>query len=121
MQIDKVIGQRVCAYRNAKGLTQSDLAKALGISVEQMQAYESGARRILPSQLWHIADLLDISVVRLFQNEQSKEYEVKEMQEMLDQFDTLPASQKSRVILQMRALSCPEMKPLPPPANKRPQ
>ncbi len=121
MQIDKLIGQRVRTYRNEKGLKLSELAQALGISVEQMQAYETGARRILPSQLWHIADLLGISVVRLFQNKPSKDDEVKEMQEMLDQFDTLPASQKSRVILQMRALSCPEMKPLPPPANKRPQ
>ena len=120
MQIDKVIGQRICAFRKDKNMTQAELANALDISIDQIRAYETGERRVLPSHLWKIADHLGISVVRLFQDSQCTQQEAKEVQDMLDQLDTLPSPQKNRIVLQMRALSCPEMKPFPPP-NKRPQ
>lgn len=121
MQIDKVIGERVRAYRLAKGLTQKDLSQTLGITSEQLKAHEAGIQRIVPSQLWKIADALDISVVRLFQKSVFVGPEQPEVENLLNQFDDLPAADKSRVVLQMRALSCPEWKTIPPPATRRPQ
>lgn len=120
MQIDKLIGQRVRALRQHKGLTMADLAHSLSVPIDHMQDYETGARRILPSQLWLIADCLGVSVVRLFQDDPSGDQNSKDVEDMLEQFDLLPATSKTRVLMQMRALSSPEMNPLPPPANKRP-
>ena len=53
--IDVEVGARVRAIRNAKGMSQTALGKALGVSYQQMQKYERGANRISASVLVKIA------------------------------------------------------------------
>lgn len=52
------LGERIRKKRKAMNLTQRDLAKHLGISVQQMQKYESGRNRISAVNLLSIENLI---------------------------------------------------------------
>lgn len=56
--IDVHVGRKVTELRKRQGLTQSDLARACGITFQQIQKYETGANRISASRLHQIATLL---------------------------------------------------------------
>ena len=60
VSVDKEIGGMVRALREERGLTQSDLANALGIRYQQVQKYETGANRISAAALQVIADRLRV-------------------------------------------------------------
>ena len=62
------IAQRMRARRIALGLTQADVAEALGVSFQQLQKYESGENRIGAGQLYTLANLLDVSIDFFFRN-----------------------------------------------------
>ncbi|WP_282611094.1 helix-turn-helix domain-containing protein [Pelagibius sp. Alg239-R121] len=62
------IAQRIRARRLALGLTQTDVAEALGVSFQQLQKYERGVNRIGAVQLYTLADLLDVSINFFFRN-----------------------------------------------------
>lgn len=64
--VDVHIGQRVREFRIAKGMSQTDLANAIGVSFQQVQKYESGANRIGGSRLWLISQSLDVPVDSFF-------------------------------------------------------
>ena len=57
---DKHVGSRVRMRRLMLDLSQSALATALGVTIQQMQKYEKGANRISASRLHHISDVLQV-------------------------------------------------------------
>jgi transcriptional regulator with XRE-family HTH domain len=63
---DVRMGQRVRALRLAQGLSQTDLANALGVTFQQVQKYESGRNRIAGGRLERLAKLFNIEPARLF-------------------------------------------------------
>ncbi|SLN30093.1 transcriptional repressor DicA [Roseivivax jejudonensis] len=65
--VDKCIGARVRAQRQARGLTQRDLGERLGVRFQQIQKYESGQNRISAAQMWRIASVLDVSITHFFE------------------------------------------------------
>lgn len=60
--IDLHVGRRVRQRRWVLGLTQQQLAQALGIRFQQVQKYESGANRISASRLFDLSRALQVSV-----------------------------------------------------------
>jgi transcriptional regulator with XRE-family HTH domain len=60
--VDLHIGQRVRHRRWLTGMTQQNLAEAIGIRFQQVQKYESGANRISAARLWEIAGALGVPV-----------------------------------------------------------
>ncbi len=60
--IDVVIGEAVRARRIEIGVSQNALAKALGLSFQQIQKYELGENRIATSRLIHIARVLQCKI-----------------------------------------------------------
>lgn len=56
---DVAVGERVRAFRKAKGISQTTLAEACGISFQQVQKYENGNNRISASMLSRIAVFLN--------------------------------------------------------------
>ena len=64
---DVHVGRRLREARLAKGMTQTDLAIALGLSFQQVQKYEKGINRIGASRLWDICEVLDVAVVYFFE------------------------------------------------------
>jgi transcriptional regulator with XRE-family HTH domain len=63
--IDALVGRRVRELRLQLGLTQTQLANAIGFTFQQVQKYERGSNRISASKLWLIADRLGVSPASL--------------------------------------------------------
>jgi DNA-binding XRE family transcriptional regulator len=53
-------------FRSAKGLTQTAVGDALGVTFQQVQKYERGANRIGPARLTKLSKLLGVPVSRFF-------------------------------------------------------
>ena len=66
LPVDVHVGRRVAERRISLGHTQSDLAKALGITFQQVQKYERGTNRISASKLWMTAGFLSVGVEYFF-------------------------------------------------------
>lgn len=64
--VDIAVGARIRLHRMARGMSQDKLAKALGISFQQVQKYERGANRIGASRLRRIAEALNVPIHHLF-------------------------------------------------------
>ncbi|MCG0314534.1 MAG: helix-turn-helix domain-containing protein [Calditerricola sp.] len=58
-------GNRIRAYRKLKGMTQTELAERLGISVAVLGAVERGMRQPSSALLRAIADVLQVPVEEL--------------------------------------------------------
>jgi transcriptional regulator with XRE-family HTH domain len=64
--LDVQIGRRVRLARSLANMSQTELGKALGISFQQIQKYESGYNRVSSSSLWNISKLLDQPLLFFF-------------------------------------------------------
>ena len=56
--VDVHVGSRVKLRRISAGISEEELRTALGVTAEQMRAYESGATRIGASLLYDVSRLL---------------------------------------------------------------
>ena len=63
---DVTIGQRIVGRRKELGLSQSDLAAALGVTFQQVQKYEHGTNRVSATTLQRIADKLQMPLSYFF-------------------------------------------------------
>ena len=59
--IDVYVGSRIRLQRVMRGLTQSELAKLVGISFQSVQKYERGENRVSASRLHEFAGALGVS------------------------------------------------------------
>ena len=66
--LDIALGSRVRLRRKELGLSQDQLARAVGITFQQVQKYEHGTNRISFSRLVEICDALECSVGDLIGN-----------------------------------------------------
>jgi transcriptional regulator with XRE-family HTH domain len=64
---DLVIGRNVRARRLERGMSQTDLARALGLTFQRVQRYERGINRIGGGRLARIAGLFGVPVAALFE------------------------------------------------------
>ena len=53
--VDVHVGKRIRHRRWMVGMTQQQLADAVGIKFQQIQKYETGMNRVSASRLWDIA------------------------------------------------------------------
>jgi len=70
------VNRRIKYYRKKKGLSQEDMATALGIQSTNYAKYESGARNPKPDKLAQIAEKLGVSVTYLIEGEENIVVEV---------------------------------------------
>ena len=68
-EIDARVGQRIGNLRRAAGMTRQELAKCIGVTSQQLQAYEAGAQRVPASHLWVIAAAQDAPVHYYFEDD----------------------------------------------------
>ncbi len=66
--VDMHVGARVRQRRVLQGMTQTDLANALGLTFQQVQKYERGANRISASRLYDLARVFDVPVDYFFED-----------------------------------------------------
>lgn len=65
--IDVHVGSRVKLRRGLMNMSQSSLAEMLGITFQQVQKYERGANRVSASRLFHLSQILDVSISFFFE------------------------------------------------------
>lgn len=65
-EIDEYIGVRIREGRLALNLSQEQLARALGISFQQIQNYEKGANGVSAVRLFDICKILNVSLASMF-------------------------------------------------------
>ena len=58
--VDTHVGQKIREARLVRGLTQSGVAKQLGLSFQQLQKYETGYNRVSASNLFELSQLLGV-------------------------------------------------------------
>jgi transcriptional regulator with XRE-family HTH domain len=78
---DQTIGARITALRKAKGLSQTALGIAAGVTFQQIQKYETGINRVGAGRLQQIARCLEVPVSVLFEGsddfpEKSEDFEL---------------------------------------------
>jgi transcriptional regulator with XRE-family HTH domain len=64
--VDAYVGKRIKMQRRILGVSQSDLAKAIGVTFQQVQKYENGRNRVSSSRLHRIANSLNVQVPFFF-------------------------------------------------------
>lgn len=64
---DRYIGSRLQLARYGRGMSQEHISKPLGISIQQLQKYESGQNRVSATRLYEIAKLLDVPISFFFE------------------------------------------------------
>lgn len=64
--IDTHVGKRLRRRRRLLGLTQQQLAEAIGIRFQQIQKYECGANRVTASRLYELAGALNVPTTYFF-------------------------------------------------------
>jgi transcriptional regulator with XRE-family HTH domain len=65
--IDVTVGRNVRVWRMAKGLSQAQLGKRLGVTFQQVQKYEIGGTRIPTGRLVKLAGVLGVPIAALFE------------------------------------------------------
>jgi len=65
--IDAHVGQRIRGRRTELGMSQTQVADALGVTFQQVQKYERGANRVGASRLYDLSNILDRPVEYFFE------------------------------------------------------
>jgi transcriptional regulator with XRE-family HTH domain len=63
---DRAVVLRIRALRQARGLSQVELGRLIGVTFQQVQKYETAANRIGAGRLARIAEIFDVPLTALF-------------------------------------------------------
>lgn len=111
--IDAIVGGNVREKRVLKGMSQEELAQAVGLTFQQIQKYERGANRISASRLVELAKALNVPVVELFGGveEEIKAIGTRSLAEMrrehliVDQYGAMPSDVQKTLAELMQAIN----------------
>ncbi len=115
--VDIHVGKRIRQRRWMVGITQAQLAAAVGIKFQQIQKYETGANRVSASRLWEIAQALKMPVADFFDEMDGSAEEGgrsdlrqplkddRQAQELVRCYQALPENQRLRLLDLARVLS----------------
>lgn len=70
-EIDKAIASNIKHYRISSGLKLKEIAKKLGVTHQQFAKYETAANRISAGRLYEVAQILSVSITRLYDTKDS--------------------------------------------------
>lgn len=80
------IGQNIKKYRKLKGMTQSELAKGVGISQNTLSSYESGKISPPIEKIEKIAEVLEVASVNLIYDDQKERQDEPKKKGMVEDF-----------------------------------
>ena len=114
--VDVHVGKQIRHRRWLTGMTQQQLAEAVGIKFQQIQKYETGANRVSASRLWDIAEALEVDVAFFFDGLARVEHEGgtalpadiiadKEALDLVRSYYAIPENQRRRLFDLARVLS----------------
>ena len=64
--IDRHVGRRIRGKRRALGLSEDDLAGALGVESGRIRAYERATERVPSEQLVRLSEILGVAISYFF-------------------------------------------------------
>lgn len=105
------VGRKVREARAAKGMSQEQLGKLLGVSFQQVQKYEKGTNRIGSSRLWDISRALETPITYFFEGIETESQENQKTLprrtiELAKQIDSIPDDNvRNQVLNLIRACS----------------
>jgi transcriptional regulator with XRE-family HTH domain len=70
--VDVLVGKRLRMRRVEKSLSQGEVARAVGITFQQIQKYERGTNRISCSRLFELARCLDVPITYFFDEDRGR-------------------------------------------------
>lgn len=70
--VDTHVGRQLSALRKLRGLPQTELARQMSMSFQQIQKYESGDTRISTSKMWQLCQALDVEPGYFFEGLEGK-------------------------------------------------
>ena len=97
------LGERITAARKAQGLTQTQVAEALGIAQQTLAHYEGGKLRVAVAQLAPLAQTLGVSVEDLVgvpTRRAGKRGPTPKLQQQIERLSDLPQA-KQRLVMEM--------------------
>ena len=59
--VDVHVGAKLRLIRNARGMSQAELGKQVGVAFQQIQKYEKGTNRVSASKLYDFSKILKVS------------------------------------------------------------
>ncbi len=65
--VDVHVGKQLALARHTQGLNQSDVARMLGLTFQQIQKYEKGSNRMSASVLWTLSDKMNLPISYFFE------------------------------------------------------
>lgn len=101
----RTFGERMARFRKERGLTQTQVGAALGVSQQQVVAFEKGRRRVPLSALPVLARTLEVSLEELIGEEPpakkpSKRGPTPRLQQQIERISRLPRG-KQRFVAEM--------------------
>lgn len=90
--VDTHVGQRIRDRRNERGLSQTEVAKALDVTFQQVQKYERGTNRVAASRLFDLSRILGVQIQYFFdglENQMSLTQDFTENMALLIKNDTV--------------------------------
>ena len=101
-EIDKKVGETLVKLRQFRGMSQEDVANAVGVTFQQIQKYEKGKNRISVSRLWQFSHVLGIPVEEFYDGIEGAPRSAalkltREQLSLLKKYNMLPESQKKEV------------------------
>ncbi len=85
--IDIHVGKRLRLRRSIMGVSQEQLADALGITFQQVQKYEKGINRIGSSRLYEISKALEVPVGYFFEEYGAEDNMMYGLAEEIEAYD----------------------------------
>ena len=73
VNVDEVVGKRLRLRRTMMGLSQEAVAKAVGITFQQVQKYEKGSNAMNARRLYEFAQFMNVPVAYFFEPLESGE------------------------------------------------
>lgn len=64
--VDRLVGRQLRRRRLELGLSQLRVARAIGVTFQQIQKYERGSNRVVASRLYDLANVLHVPVEYFF-------------------------------------------------------
>jgi transcriptional regulator with XRE-family HTH domain len=111
--VDTHVGKRIRHRRWMVGMTQQQLADAVGIKFQQIQKYETGMNRVSASRLWGIAESLCVPISFFFEGltegeDAERESTIladREAMELVRAYSAIPEQQRRKLFDLARVLS----------------
>jgi transcriptional regulator with XRE-family HTH domain len=107
-RIDQAVGERVRRARKARGLSQTQLGQALGVTFQQIQKYERGSNRISSSALVIMARALEVPPQELLGVENGERSDIdwnllsaEGSEELLTHFRQIDAADLRRAVIDL--------------------